>query len=36
MDSLDIEGYVRACWGRRHPDIAVTILRLANMIGPGG
>lgn len=32
-DSLDIEGYVRAL-GRRRPDIAVTILRLANMIGP--
>jgi UDP-glucose 4-epimerase len=32
-DSLDIEGYVRG-WGRRRPDIAVTILRLANMIGP--
>lgn len=32
-DSLDIEGYVRAL-ARRRPDIAVTILRLANMIGP--
>ena len=32
-DSLDIEGYLRAL-GRRRPDIAVTILRLANMIGP--
>ncbi len=32
-DSLDIEGYVRGM-GRRRPDIAVTILRLANMIGP--
>ncbi|OBK23348.1 SDR family oxidoreductase [Mycobacterium asiaticum] len=32
-DSLDIEGYVRGL-GRRRPDIAVTILRLANMIGP--
>lgn len=32
-DSLDIEGYVRAL-GRRRPDIGVTILRLANMIGP--
>src|SRR4030088_3762594 len=28
-DSLDIEGYVRGL-GRRRPDIAVTILRLAN------
>ena len=32
-DSLDIEGYTRGL-GRRRPDIAVTILRLANMIGP--
>src|SRR3954454_7470270 len=32
-DSLDIEGYVRGL-GRRRPDIAVSILRLANMIGP--
>jgi UDP-glucose 4-epimerase len=32
-DSLDIEGYARGL-GRRRPDIAVTILRLANMIGP--
>jgi UDP-glucose 4-epimerase len=32
-DSLDIEGYVRGL-GRRRPDITVTILRLANMIGP--
>jgi UDP-glucose 4-epimerase len=32
-DSLDIEGYLRGL-GRRRPDIAVTILRLANMIGP--
>src|ERR1700753_4462781 len=32
-DSLDIEGYVRGL-GRRRPDIAVTILRLGNMIGP--
>src|SRR5580693_9403106 len=31
-DSLDIEGYVRGL-GRRRPDIAVTILRLANMFG---
>jgi UDP-glucose 4-epimerase len=33
QDSLDIEGYARGL-GRRRPDIAVTILRLANMIGP--
>jgi UDP-glucose 4-epimerase len=32
-DSIDIEGYARGV-GRRRPDIAVTILRLANMIGP--
>ncbi|WP_144209654.1 SDR family oxidoreductase [Mycobacterium tilburgii] len=32
-DSLDIECYVRGL-GRRRPDVAVTILRLANMIGP--
>jgi UDP-glucose 4-epimerase len=32
-DSMDIEGYVRGL-ARRRPDIAVTILRLANMIGP--
>ncbi|MEB3069806.1 SDR family oxidoreductase [[Mycobacterium] vasticus] len=32
-DSVDIEGYVRGL-GRRRPDIAVTILRMANMIGP--
>lgn len=32
-DSLDIEGYARGL-GRRRPDITVTILRLANMIGP--
>jgi UDP-glucose 4-epimerase len=33
QDSIDIEGYARGL-GRRRPDIAVTILRLANMIGP--
>jgi UDP-glucose 4-epimerase len=32
-DSIDIEGYARGL-RRRRPDIAVTILRLANMIGP--
>jgi UDP-glucose 4-epimerase len=32
-DSLDIEGYARGL-GRRRNDVAVTILRLANMIGP--
>ena len=33
-DSIDIEGYARGL-GRRRPEVAVTILRLANMIGPG-
>jgi len=33
-DSMDIEAYARGL-ARRRPDIAVTILRLANMIGPG-
>ncbi len=32
-DSIDIEGYARGL-ARRRPDIAVTILRMANMIGP--
>lgn len=32
-DSMDIEGYARGL-ARRRPDIALTILRLANMIGP--
>ena len=32
-DSVDIEGYARGL-GRRRPDHTVTILRLANMIGP--
>lgn len=32
-DSIDIESYARGV-GRRRPDVAVTILRLANMIGP--
>jgi UDP-glucose 4-epimerase len=32
-DSIDIEGYARGL-GRHRTDIAVTILRLANMIGP--
>ena len=32
-DSMDIEAYARGL-ARRRPDIAVTILRLANMIGP--
>src|SRR6202008_4010864 len=32
-DSIDTEGYARGL-GRRRPDITVTILRLANLIGP--
>jgi UDP-glucose 4-epimerase len=32
-DSIDIEGYARGL-SRRRPDIALTLLRLANMIGP--
>ncbi|GGC74524.1 NAD-dependent epimerase/dehydratase family protein [Hoyosella rhizosphaerae] len=32
-DCLDVEGYTRAL-GRRRPDIATTILRLAPIIGP--
>ncbi|WP_454788367.1 SDR family oxidoreductase [Mycolicibacterium lutetiense] len=32
-DSMDIEGYARGL-ARRRPDIGLTILRLANMIGP--
>jgi UDP-glucose 4-epimerase len=32
-DSIDIEGYARGL-GRRRPDMAVTILRLASVIGP--
>ncbi len=32
-DSIDIEGYARGL-ARRRPDLSVTILRLANMIGP--
>ncbi|AKC40342.1 MULTISPECIES: SDR family oxidoreductase [Mycobacteroides] len=33
-DSIDIESYARGL-ARRRPDVAVTILRLANLIGPG-
>jgi UDP-glucose 4-epimerase len=33
QDSIDIEGYARGL-ARRRPDLSVTILRLANMIGP--
>lgn len=32
-DSVEVEGYVRG-FARRRPDVEVTILRLANVIGP--
>lgn len=32
-DSVEVEGYVRG-FARRRPDVAVSILRLANVIGP--
>jgi UDP-glucose 4-epimerase len=32
-DSVEVEGYVRG-FGRRRPDVDVTLLRLANFIGP--
>jgi UDP-glucose 4-epimerase len=32
-DAAEIEGYVRG-FGRRRPDIAVAVLRLANIVGP--
>jgi UDP-glucose 4-epimerase len=33
-DSVEVEGYVRG-FSRRRPDVAVSMLRLANFIGPG-
>ena len=33
-DALEVEGYVRG-FSRRRPDIAVTVLRFANVLGPG-
>src|SRR5205823_12221573 len=33
-DSVEVEGYVRG-FGRRRPDAGVTVLRFANLIGPG-
>ena len=33
-DALEIESYVRGL-GRRRPDVAVTTLRLANLMGAG-
>jgi UDP-glucose 4-epimerase len=32
-DAVEVEGYVRA-FSRRRPDVCVTVLRLANVIGP--
>jgi UDP-glucose 4-epimerase len=32
-DAVEVEGYARA-FGRRRPDVAMTILRFANFIGP--
>ncbi|MGA5704593.1 NAD-dependent epimerase/dehydratase family protein [Peterkaempfera bronchialis] len=33
-DAVEVEGYVRG-FGRRRPDVAVCVLRFANIIGPG-
>ncbi|MFL6070487.1 MAG: NAD-dependent epimerase/dehydratase family protein [Actinomycetes bacterium] len=33
-DSVEVEGYVRG-FARRRPDVAVSILRFANIMGPG-
>ena len=33
-DSVEVEGYVRG-FSRRRPDVEITMLRLANIIGPG-
>jgi UDP-glucose 4-epimerase len=33
-DSVEVEGYVRG-FSRRRPEIGITMLRLANVIGPG-
>lgn len=33
-DSVEVEGYVRG-FSRRRPDVDVTTLRLANLVGPG-
>ena len=32
-DAADVEGYVRG-FGRRRPDVALTVLRLTNLVGP--
>ncbi|MCG6497262.1 NAD-dependent epimerase/dehydratase family protein [Kitasatospora sp. A2-31] len=33
-DAVEVEGYVRG-FARRRPDVAVTVLRFANIVGPG-
>ena len=33
-DAIDVEGYVRSL-ARRRPDIAISVLRYANILGPG-
>ncbi len=33
-DSVEVEGYVRG-FARRRPDVSVTMLRFANILGPG-
>ncbi|MGV1007945.1 MAG: NAD-dependent epimerase/dehydratase family protein [Dermatophilaceae bacterium] len=33
-DSIEVEGYVRG-FSRRRPDVGITMLRFANVIGPG-
>ncbi|MFB7665774.1 NAD-dependent epimerase/dehydratase family protein [Kitasatospora sp. NPDC056138] len=34
-DAAEVEGYVRG-FARRRPDVAVTVLRFANIVGPAG
>ncbi|MFJ1704655.1 NAD-dependent epimerase/dehydratase family protein [Kitasatospora sp. NPDC088346] len=34
-DAAEVEGYVRG-FSRRRPDVAVTVLRFANIVGPAG
>jgi UDP-glucose 4-epimerase len=33
-DALDVEGYVRG-FGRRRPDVVITVARFADIVGPG-
>ena len=33
-DAIEVEGYVRG-FARRHPDVTLTVIRLADVIGPG-